>query len=73
MCFYRNGKISSFVLEELAKGRKFFDLETPTCNPDETKIDCQYFEDGELSTKQGNKPAIEVSARDFLASLSRII
>ena len=73
MCFYRNGKINSFVLEELSKARKFLDDETPTCNSDDSKIDSSYFEDGDLNSKQTKKPAIEVSARDFLASLSRII
>ena len=73
MCFYRNGKINSFVLEELSKSRKFLDQETPTCNQDESRIDAQFFEEGNISMKKDKKPTIEVSARDFLASLSRII
>ena len=73
MCFYRNGKINSFVLEELSKARRFLEDETPTCNPDESKIVSSYFEDVDLYSKQTKQPAIEVSARDFLASLSRII
>lgn len=73
MCFYRNGKIGSFVLEELSKNRRFLSQETPTCNSDDSQIDSSYFEDGNIAPKAAKRPTIEVSVRDFLASLSRII
>ena len=67
MCVYKNGKISSIVLEEL-QGKDVDLIKTPISNQDpEMSID-------NFSTfNHTSQATIEVNARDFLASLSRII
>ena len=67
MCVYKNGKISSIVLEEL-QGKDVDHIKTPISNYDpEMSLD-------NFSTfNHTSQATIEVNARDFLASLSRII
>ena len=68
MCVYRNGKISSVVLEEL-QGKHVDPLtKAPISNQD-----ADMSMDNFSSFNQTSQPTIEVNARDFLASLSRII
>ena len=68
MCVYRNGKINSIVLEEL-QGKNINPLTyAPIINQD-ADISMDNFS----SFNQTSIPSIEVNARDFLISLSRII
>lgn len=75
MCTYRNGKISSLVFEELKTPNILEEEETPLSN-----ADVQNFRGSELGKQGGlarfqkqRQPRIEVHARDFLASLSRVM
>lgn len=66
MCIYKNGKISSFIFEQL-HGKN-----PPREDPKPDPAD-QFLE--EIGSMQviSNKEVIQVSSRDFLASLSRIM
>lgn len=68
MCVYKNGKISSIVLEEL-QGK---DVDPVTNNPISNQ-DPEMSLDAFSTFTQTSPATIEVNARDFLASLSRII
>lgn len=71
MCTYRNGKISSLVFEELKTPNILEEEETPLSNADAglNRRGSELF--GKLQKQR--LPRIEVHARDFLASLSRVM
>lgn len=80
MCTYRNGKISSLVLESLKHPNIHQDEDTPLSN-----VDNSTFYRGSDNTRsisasnypsypsESQLPRVEVHARDFLASLSRVM
>jgi hypothetical protein len=75
MCTYRNGKISSLVFEELKTPNILEEEETPLSNPDASNYRTGEFgkQNGFTRFEKQRLPRIEVHARDFLASLSRVM
>lgn len=80
MCTYRNGKISSLVLEELQSQHMSKEGATPVSNSDaprRTAMSDTSQDDSRAASPTGPEektlPRVEVHARDFLASLSRVM